>query len=276
MIKDIVVNLSPETAPDVAGDYAISVADVFRAHLSGIAFALEPILPPRVMGGWPSDAIAALRAKSQNAAKLQTSRFEESARCAGLSLESCVMPASLDGAGDLFGRIARRFDLSVVRQAEPDTWVPQESIIEAALFESGRPVLVVPYIQREGVKLERVLVCWDASRSAARVVGDAMPFLTRSKAVEIAVVATERPKSNELPGADIATHLARHELKVDLKRIVTGGTDVVSIILSHAADADADFMVMGGYGHSRLREFILGGVTRGILSSMTIPTLMSH
>jgi nucleotide-binding universal stress UspA family protein len=90
------------------------------------------------------------------------------------------------------------------------------------------------------------------------------------------VVATERPKSDELPGADIAEHLARHELKVDLKRIVTGDTDVASTILSHAADVAADFMVMGGYGHSRLREFILGGVTRGILSSMTVPTLMSH
>jgi nucleotide-binding universal stress UspA family protein len=276
MIKDIVVNLSPEIVGDVAGDYAISVADIFRAHLSGIAFALEPILPPRVMGGLPPDAIAALRAKGQNAASLHASRFEESARRAGLSLESCVMPTSLDGAGDLFGRIARRFDLSVVRQAEPNTWAPQESIIEAALFESGRPVLVVPYIQREGLKLERVLVCWDASRSAARAVGDAMPFLMRSKAVEIVVVATERPKSDELPGADIANHLARHELKVDLKRIVTGGADVASIILSHAADAAADFMVMGGYGHSRFREFILGGVTRGILSSMTIPTLISH
>ena len=149
-------------------------------------------------------------------------------------------------------------------------------IIEAALFESGRPVLVVPYIQKQGLKLDRVLVCWDASRNAARAIADAMPFLRRSKAIDVIVVATERPKSDELPGADIAHHLARHELEVDLKRIVSGGTDVASTILSYAADSAADFIVMGGYGHSRLREFILGGATRGILSAMTVPTLMSH
>jgi nucleotide-binding universal stress UspA family protein len=276
MIKDLVVNLSAGTAPDVAGEYAISVADAFRAHVSGIAFAFEPILPPSVMGGLPPDIIEAQRAEGENAANLLASRFEESARRAGLSLESRLIPTSLAGAADLFGKIARRFDLSVVRQAEPDSLAPQELIIEAALFESGRPVLVVPYIQKEGPKLDRVLVCWDASRSAARAVGDAMPFLMRSKAIDVVVVATERPKSDELPGADIALHLARHDLKVDLKRIVTGGTDVPSTILSYAADAGADFIVMGGYGHSRLREFILGGATRGILSSMTIPTLMSH
>jgi nucleotide-binding universal stress UspA family protein len=153
---------------------------------------------------------------------------------------------------------------------------PQELIIEAALFESGRPVLVVPYIQKEGLNLDRVLVCWDASRNAARAIADAMPFLKRSKAIDVIVVATERPKSDELPGADIAHHLARHKLKVDLKRIVTGGGDVASALLSYAADSGADFIVMGGYGHSRLREFILGGATRGILSAMTVPTLMSH
>ncbi len=203
-------------------------------------------------------------------------RFEEAARRAGLSAQSRMVPTSLAGAADLFAQIARRFDLSVVCQAEPDTMAPQESIIEAALFESGRPVLVVPYIQKEGLKLDRVLVCWDASRNAARAIADAMPFLTRSKAIDVVVVATERPKSDELPGADIAHHLARHDLEVDLKRIVAGGTDVAGTILSYAADSGADFIVMGGYGHSRLREFILGGATRGILSAMTVPTLMSH
>ena len=83
-------------------------------------------------------------------------------------------------------------------------------------------------------------------------------------------------KSDELPGVDIAHHLARHGVKVELKRIAKGESDVANIILSHAADADADMLVMGGYGHSRLREFVLGGVTKQILASMTVPTLLSH
>ena len=89
-------------------------------------------------------------------------------------------------------------------------------------------------------------------------------------------MATEPLEGEDLPSAELARHLARHDLKVELKRIVSGGTDVANTILSHAADVSADFIVMGGYGHSRLREFILGGATRGLLSSMTIPTLMSH
>jgi nucleotide-binding universal stress UspA family protein len=146
----------------------------------------------------------------------------------------------------------------------------------AALFESGRPVLIVPYIRRNGLRLDRVMVCWDGSRSAARAVGDAMPFIVRAKATAVVIVASEAAKSDEMPGADIAHHLARHGARVDLKRIVSTQSDVASTILSHAADSSADLLVMGGYGHSRLREFVLGGVTRGILGSMTVPTLLSH
>ena len=150
-------------------------------------------------------------------------------------------------------------------QAEPDKVAPEELIVEGALFGSGRPVVVVPYIQKSGLKLDRVMVCWDASRNAARAVADAMPFLARAKAIDVVIVASERPKSDEIPGADIGQHLARHGLKVEVKRIVATDTDVANTILSHAADSSADFIVMGGYGHSRLREFILGGATRGIL-----------
>ena len=98
----------------------------------------------------------------------------------------------------------------------------------------------------------------------------------RAKAVDVVIVASERPKSDEIAGADIGQHLARHGLNIEVKRIVATDTDVTNTLLSHAADSAADFIVMGGYGHSRLREFILGGVTRGILASMTVPALMSH
>ena len=97
-----------------------------------------------------------------------------------------------------------------------------------------------------------------------------------AQAIDVVIVASERVKSDEIPGADIGQHLARHGLKVDVKRIVSTDTDVASTILSHAADTSTDLIVMGGYGHSRLREFILGGATRGILGAMTVPTLMSH
>jgi nucleotide-binding universal stress UspA family protein len=172
--------------------------------------------------------------------------------------------------------MARRFDLAVIAQAEPEKVAPEEVIVEGALFGSGRPVIVVPYINKSGLALDRVVVAWDASRSAARAVADAMPFLAKAKTIDVVIVASERPKSDEVAGADIGHHLARRGLKVEVKRIVATDTDVANTLLSHAADTSADFMVMGGYGHSRLREFVLGGATRGILSSMTVPVLMSH
>jgi nucleotide-binding universal stress UspA family protein len=136
-------------------------------------------------------------------------------------------------------------------------------------------VLVVPYIQRTDIKLDRVIVGWDGSSSAARAAGDAMPFLERAKMVQV-VVVSERGKSDEIPGADIAQHFARHGVTVEVKQIVAPDAKPAEVLLSHAADTSADLLVLGGYGHSRLREFVLGGVTRSILETMTVPTLMSH
>ena len=276
MIKDLVVNLPVGHRPIAAADYAISIAEAFGAHISGIAFAYEPVVAPTVMGGVPSDWIDAQRAESAKAADAAIARFEAASQRAGLSAEHRMLPATVGGAADLFGRIARCFDLSVVGQTEPDRPAPEELIIESALFESGRPVIVVPYIQKQGLKLDRVLVCWDGSRTATRAIADSLPFLARAKAIDVVIVASGRAKSDEIPGADIGQHLARHGLKIEVKRIVAADTDVPNTILSYAADSSADFLVMGGYGHSRLREFVLGGATRGILASMTVPALMAH
>ena len=235
----------------------------------------EPVIGPTVIG-ISAEIIDAQRRESRQAAKTAIERFDQAARSAGLSAETRMLSATMAGAADIFGRIGRRFDISVVRQAEPENSMLEEMVIEGALFELGRPVLVVPYVQKEGFKLDRVVACWDGSRTAARALADAMPFLQRAKAVDVLTVGKDRGKSDEIPGADVGHHLARHGLKVDVHRIVAPDIDVASSILSYVADASADLIVMGGYGHSRLREFVLGGATRGILSSMTVPTLMSH
>jgi len=275
MIKDIVVNLGLGEH-DHAGDFAISVADTFQAHVLGVAFAYEPIIPGTVMGGIPPEFIEAQRAESDKRARAATSRFEQAAKRAGISFESLIISTSISGAADKLGRMGRRFDLVVVGQPEREKSVPEEVVDEGALFDSGRPVIFVPFIQTGGLKLDRVMLCWDGSRAATRAIADALPFLRKAKQVEIVMVANGRSKSDEIPGSDLGQHLARHGLKVEVKRITSPDIDVASTILSYAADSSADMIVMGGYGHSRLREFILGGVTRGLLESMTVPALMSH
>ena len=276
MIKDAVVNLPIGNLKTRVVDFAVSVASTFDAHLAGVAFVYDPFVPMIDVAAIPADLIETQRIENENAATAAISKFEEAARRSALSAESDKLEAEFLGASDLFGRIARRFDLSIVAQAEPEKPGPEDMIIESALFDSGRPCLIVPYIQKADLKLDRIMVCWDGSPNSARAAADAMPFLLRAKVVEVVIVTSERGKSEELPGADIAKHLARHGLNVEINRIGASDNDIASTILSHAADIDADFIVMGGYGHSRLREFILGGATRSMLASMTVPTLMSH
>ncbi|HEV2957025.1 MAG TPA: universal stress protein [Xanthobacteraceae bacterium] len=272
MIKDILVKISP-AAFDHAGTYAIALAAAFEAHVSGIAFAYEPEILPDP-SGQGSRRFMRIREENEEGAGAAAAQFEKQASDAGVAATARAVTTTISAGYDLFGRIARRFDLAVVGQDEPEREQSETAVAEGALFESGRPLVMVPYIHKHGLKLERVMVCWDGSRPAARAVADAMPLLARAGRVDVVIV--QQAKSDEMPGADVAEHLARHDLNVTVQRIARGDVDVKDVLLNYVADSAADLVVMGGYGHSRMREFILGGVTRGMLASMTVPTLMSH
>jgi nucleotide-binding universal stress UspA family protein len=276
MIKDILANLSVTKEGGPAADYAVSVAAALQAHLTGVAFIYDPVVPVSGTGYIPAEVIESQEADNETAAKAAIKKFVAATDRAGISADPLTISASLAAAGDKFARMARRFDLAIVGQARPETSTLEEIIGETTLFESGRPVILVPYIQKGPFKLDNVMVCWDGSRPAARAIGDAMPLLVKAGGVEIVIVTNERGKQDEIEGADMGQHLARHDVKVDVHRIPGGDIDVADALLSHAADSGTDFIVMGGYGHSRFREFVLGGVTHSIFRSMTVPVLMSH
>ena len=276
MIKDILANLSVTKEGGPAADYAVSVAAALQAHLTGVAFIYDPVVPVSGTGYIPAEVIESQEADNETAAKAAIKKFVAATDRAGISADPLTISASLAAVGDKFARMARRFDLAIVGQARPETSTLEEIIGETTLFESGRPVILVPYIQKGPFKLDNVMVCWDGSRPAARAIGDAMPLLVKAGGVEIVIVTNERGKQDEIEGADMGQHLARHDVKVDVHRIPGGDIDVADALLSHAADSGTDFIVMGGYGHSRFREFVLGGVTHSIFRSMTVPVLMSH
>jgi len=276
MIKDVVVNLTGGHPQDFAADYAISLGAAFGAHVAGVGFIYEPVIPGDMLGGVPTDLIELQREENSKAANSAINRFEAAAKAAGISAETRLVDASVAGAADLFGRIARRFDIAVVGQARREQGASEELLIEGALFGAGRPVIVVPHTRKDGLKLDRIMICWDGSRPAARAIGDSMAFLTRAKSIDIVVVTGERDKSGEITGKNMRLHLGRHGIETQIHHITAAGSDAQHAILSRAAESKADFMVMGGYGHSRLREFILGGVTRSVLKSMPVPVLMSH
>jgi nucleotide-binding universal stress UspA family protein len=275
MINDIIVNLSVGAKANSASDYAISLAAALNAHLTGIIFLYGPTMPVSRAGYVPPE-LEVLERHNEAAVKAARESFTAASTRAGVKAESLTVSASLVSAGDQFGQIARRFDLAVVGQVEPETKMVEENIIEAALFDSGGPVIIVPYIQQAPLRLDHIMVCWDGSRVAARAIRDAIPFLRRARRIEVVIVTNERSKQDQIERADIGAHLAHHGLNVAIKRMPLGDLDVAAVLLSHAADEDVDFIVMGGYGHSRLREFVLGGVTRSMLRTMTAPVLMSH
>jgi nucleotide-binding universal stress UspA family protein len=277
MIKDIIVHLEHKITRDPARDFAITVAETFDAHIAGVAFAFTPNLPGYAMLEIPPDIVAQMMEESEKAALAAIERFDAAAKRSMLSAEHRLLKAAGPGAPMILALLARRFDLSVLMQSEPDG-VDNDDMIETSLFESGRPLIVVPYIQKEGLKLEHVVCCWDGSRAAARAINDALPLLVKATAVDLLIVQNEKTNTapNEIRGAEMAKHLARHDAKVEIVTVPAADIDVADAILSYVADISGTLIVMGGYGHARLRELILGGVTRDMLKSMTVPVFMSH
>jgi nucleotide-binding universal stress UspA family protein len=216
-------------------------------------------------------------AESEKAALAAIERFEAAARRSLVSAEHRLLKSIGADAPLVLSTLARRFDLSVFMQSEPDG-VDNDDMIETSLFESGRPLIVVPYVQKEGLNLDHTVCCWDGSRAAARAINDALPLLVKTMTVDLLIVLNEKTNSagNEIRGAEMAKHLARHDVKVQILTVPAADIDVTSAILSYVADSSGTLIVMGGYGHARLREVILGGVTRDMLKSMTVPVFMSH
>jgi nucleotide-binding universal stress UspA family protein len=205
------------------------------------------------------------------------SQFEDMAGKRQLTAEWRVAAGYATDGAVLHGRYV---DLVVLGQTDPDNG-------EAALFQPsaedvalavGRPVLVVPYAGRFEECGRRVLVAWNASRAATRAVNDAMPLLAGAETVTVlSVDPNEDSRAHgDVPGMDIASHLARHGVKANVETTVSGGIGVGNVLLSRASDVGADLLVMGAYGHARVRELLLGGATRTILQSMTLPVLMAH
>jgi nucleotide-binding universal stress UspA family protein len=277
MIKDIILHLERDPSRDVVRDFAASTAEIFAAHLTGVSFAFAASIPNYIVPNFPAGVLAELFAESETAARGAIDRFEVAMKRSGLSAEPRLVLQTEFGPPETFSKMARCFDLSIIMQSDDYSGLNNSDLIEATLFDSGRPLIVVPYIQQEGLKLDRIVCCWDGSCAAVRAINDALPLLRKANIVELFIVENEKTADeNIIGGIEIGRHLARHDIKIEVRRTPAADIDVPNVILSHVADSSASMLVMGGYGHSRLREFVLGGATRGILSAMTVPVFMSH
>ena len=276
MITDILVNL-PVSGTDVVTRFAATVAGHFGAHLTGVAFVYQPVMPLAEIGAAvPQRLIDEELAEARQRAQSAADRFRFEVRGEDISTSLRQIEASPDSAPRKFAELARSFDMAIVGQVNDDKDDGIDGLIaEAALFESGRPTLVVPYIQSKSFKLDRVAIAWDGSRAAARAIADALPMLGRAGKVHLLSIYGENTERENFESKHMLDHLKRQGVQVAAKSMPMA-VDVTSTLLNFMADDGTDLLVMGGYGHSRLREFILGGATRGILGSMTAPTFMSH
>ena len=280
MFRDILVHIPSERAVRAVIDVSVGLAAGRRSHLDAIAIGYESMSGVGMVVEGGSAAVATVMVVEQERAleraQAAISVFEVEARLANIAYGTRTLAAIPADAGQTIGALARLYDVTVVLQPEPSHASYDNLIAQEILFNSGGPMLMVPYIHKGPLDAHHVGIAWDGSRLAARAVRDALPFLAVAKAVTVIAVNEDRYDAHEASAEPIVGHLARRGINARIERLKADRGNVHGTILSIAADNNIGLLAMGGFGHSRLRERLLGGVTRGMFDSMTVPVLMSH
>ncbi|MDZ4736059.1 MAG: universal stress protein [Rhodospirillaceae bacterium] len=279
--KDVLLPLSsyPEATPVPAIEQAVGLAGVLGAHISALTCKIEIPNVVNVLANKLLDVpgmIAAERQKSMANAQALISAFKGVATKRGVPheqiIESC--PTSLLAA--IVTEHARMHDVTMIPAGgQADL---QQYVAECVIFGSGRPTIVFPEVSKRGDRLsfDVVGVAWDFSRPAARAVADALPILQLAKTVRVVTITKEKTIDTRRSATELAKHLTFHGIEVVLEEEDAAGRTIGQALEGYATAHDLDLLVMGAYGHSRLRDFILGGATKSIVANPTLPVLLSH
>jgi nucleotide-binding universal stress UspA family protein len=282
LLKTISLALIANSDPDPAAAvrYALDLAGRTRAHLFA-RIGVSPLVISTL--GYPMHAAASQMLaiieeenveRTEQAEQMALMIHTEAERLGAIASVE-VLSAAYDPLAPHLMRMARVSDVCIAL-APPSTEPQLRDILIDMLFGSGVPLLLVPANWNKPGPIRKAIVAWDGGSSAARAVRDALPLLADAETVEVVSVLGEKDIAAEASCADIARHLARHCREVSVNALPVGEHGVAATLFAHGILTRADLMVMGGYGHSRLREFILGGVTRDTLARTDIPTLLSH
>lgn len=279
-VKDllVVVDLGRSAAERI--DVALRMARDFGAHLTGLYVSSPAPLRPSMLEALPPEVLDLQARVEREGADKARALFEERVERVELGISTEWREAEGD-VGEMAVLHARYADLTVIGQTDPDDDLAPgtaRDLPQRLILGGGRPVLVVPYAGAFPTVGQRVMVAWNASREATRAVNDALPLLQKAARVTVLSVNPRVGPGGhgEVPGADIALHLVRHGVRAEVASVNTEDLRVDDMLLSQVADMGADLIVMGGYGHSRLGEMMLGGATRHLLRQITVPVLMSH
>lgn len=273
--KTILVHVDTGKRRRVRIDLACTLAERFGAHLVGMfAVPVQPVpVPPEAAPFVAEDIVRERHAAAEEAGR----EFLERVRSRGLATRSDWYAAEGDGFAALVN-YARDADLVIAGQPDPEGDGVPAGFSHDLVMQAGRPVLYVPFAGRFDDCGAKALVPWNFSREAARAMYDGLPFLGSARAVEVVTFDPEKLSRpiDSTAQPDLRAYLSRHDVNARMTEQPSGGIDIGSAILSRAADTGADLIVAGAYSHSRARELILGGATRELFKSMTVPTLMSH
>ena len=280
-IKDILVLVDETESSATRLAVALKLAARHEARVTAacLADAMVPALVGAAGGLYGGGAVAAELWDAADAGARQGADLLEAdfrTRLAERGLKGTFR--RLGGAdGSSVARLARTADFCVLGQVNPGEPRPRANeVIEAVMLQSGRPVLMVPFIGIRPTLGHTILVGWDESREAVRAVHDALPLLVSAQSVTLLTVCQSEEPTDDVPGAAMVAHLARKGVAATASRSIAAGLSICDVLLDYAADIDADLFVGGGYGDSPLREKMLGGVTRDLLKHMTIPMMFSH
>jgi nucleotide-binding universal stress UspA family protein len=280
MIRDILLALTSFPVPTErrAIEVAVRLAKMHKASVSAIAFEMDiqsPIGlytdPLHVRGMFAADSH-----KSAANARQLLEAFESIAAEAGVERDCILRKAKPVEIPQCLADEAHFHDIAII--ALKDTGGSGQEIAEQLIFESGRPVLLLPGTGGRELSsmLDSVAIAWDFSRPATRAVADAMPFIRRAKQVRVVTVVDDKAFKTASTATDLARYLVRHEVTAVFDEIKGGGRAIGDVLRSFAGERGVDLLVMGGYGHSRMREFILGGATKSLLLDPPTWTLISH
>lgn len=274
-IKTIAVVLTDPDTAKIVTESAISLAEAHGAHLVGLHG--EAIDPPPVLSPFDlpdASVIATLYEAAAERSKSMEAMFNEAIRKAGISAGWRTVRGTSGLASQGVVDSCRAADLVVA----PQPAAGRVGEMDDVLFESGRPVLFIPWIARECKPFARILVAWDGSRESTRAIFDSISLLKAAAEVEIFSIDAQDTKaqSTTVSGAEIAESLARRGLAVTVNAQESARLPISAVIENRCSDFGADLLVMGAYSHARIRERLFGGVTQTLLESMTVPVLMSR
>ena len=273
-IKDILVHVDASPAARGRFDLALGLAQPFGARVSALCLIAEPFMSG-VSSHAPAEIIQEHLAQAGAAADKALAAFPAEAERRGVALRLLKESGPLDRLPTLLARDGRNSDLIVVGQPDPRTGSGDEALLlEAAFMETGRPALMIPHGAAAAPPFQRVVVAWNASREAARAVHDALPLLMVAE--EVVVLVVDPDDQSGAPEHGLLDHLEHHGVSGRLKAVESGRRSAGEVIMKEAAAEKAELLVMGGYGHSKLREALLGGATRTLLAEAALPVLLSH